>query len=89
MTLHTLETAGIVYVEEVRKIEEKILIADDVYALLQKAYRNVEGGLHFANNDELVLKTDLWHLVYITPPTNYLNHQCSDFVHNQGSFLQV
>ena len=64
MTLHTLETAGIVYVEEVRKIEEKILIADDVYALLQKAYRNVEGGLHFANNDELVLKTDLWHLIY-------------------------
>ena len=26
---------------------------------------------------------------FITPPTNNLNHQYSDFVHNQGSFLKV
>ena len=64
MTLKTLETAGIVYVEELRKIEEKIFIVDEVYALLEKAYSSVKGGLHFSGKDDLILTTDLWRLIY-------------------------
>ena len=36
MTLQTLESAGIVYIDELRKVEEKILVVDEVYWLKKR-----------------------------------------------------
>ena len=65
MNLKTLEYADIIYVEEVKKLEDKILIVDDIFAILEKAYSNIKGGLHFKNKDDLLLSTDLWRVIYM------------------------
>ena len=65
MNLKTLEFTNIVYVEEVRKIGDKILIVDDIFDILKNAYSGVTGGLHFKDKDDLLLSTDLWRIIYM------------------------
>jgi len=43
--------------ETVSTIADKNFIVDDVFTLLQEAYRNVKGGLHFENKETLLSKT--------------------------------
>jgi hypothetical protein len=52
------------YTEKIDLMSERAFLADDVFALLQSAYQNVKGGLHFASADELVQKTALWKVIY-------------------------
>ena len=44
---------------------EKSYIANEVYALLYKAYASVKGGLHFVSPDELLSKTSQWRVIYL------------------------
>jgi len=52
------------YKEEISTTLDKLFIVDEVYELLKVAYERVEGGLHFADKDDLVISTDLWRVVY-------------------------
>jgi hypothetical protein len=50
--------------ESISSTAERAFLADEVFLLLQKAYRQVIGGLHFSSADELVAKTSTWKLIY-------------------------
>lgn len=43
---------------------ERMFIVDEVFELLQNAYANVKGGLHFSSADKLLLSTNMWELIY-------------------------
>ncbi|GEM_PF-1675929 len=51
--------------ETVGSTLEKTMIVDDVFALLQKAYAQVKGGLHFPDKDTLVSSTAQWRVIYL------------------------
>lgn len=54
-TLHT---------ETVNCSAERAYLADEIFTMLQNAYQNVQGGLHFSSADELVSKTAVWKVIY-------------------------
>lgn len=54
-----------VYVEDVSRLEEKVFLVNEVFTLLKEAYRNVKGGLHFQDADELLSTTSLWRVIYL------------------------
>ncbi|MBU1668194.1 hypothetical protein KKC13_07215 [bacterium] len=54
-TLHT---------ETVTCRAERAYLADEVFTMLQNAYKNVQGGLHFSCADELVSNTAVWKVIY-------------------------
>jgi len=73
MNLKTLEYANLVHVEELRRLEDKILVVDEIFDILKRAYSSVKGGLHFKSKDDLLLSTDLWRIIYIdTEPIGVL-----------------
>jgi len=51
--------------ENITTTAEQSFLADEVFLLLQKAYSQVKGGLHFASADELVSKTSTWKVIYL------------------------
>lgn len=51
--------------EEIDFTCEKSFIVDDVFAILEDAYKNVKGGLGFKSRDELITKTSLWRVIYL------------------------
>ena len=51
-------------VERVSSNFEKVMIAQEVFNILKDAYKKVLGGLHFADINELILKTDRWDVIY-------------------------
>jgi len=50
--------------ENISTTVERAFLADEVFLLLQKAYSQVRGGLHFASADELLAKTSTWKVIY-------------------------
>lgn len=65
MNYTTLIQTGLLQSENISALSEKIFIVEDVYSILFNAYKNVEGGLHFKDKDELLLKTNLWKIIYL------------------------
>jgi hypothetical protein len=64
MNYSNLTSLGLLQTEYITSTQERVFIADDVFAILQEAYREVKGGLHFSSPDELVLKTSAWRVIY-------------------------
>ena len=64
MNYTNLTSLGLLQTEYITSTSERVFIADDVFAILQEAYREVKGGLHFSSPDELVLKTSAWRVIY-------------------------
>jgi len=50
--------------DTVSSISDKIYIVDEVFTLLQESYKDVKGGLHFKDKDELIINTDIWKVIY-------------------------
>jgi hypothetical protein len=65
MKYENLVLIGSLQTENITSTHEKSFIVDDVFTILQDAYENVTGGLHFKNKDELINTTDLWKVIYL------------------------
>lgn len=65
MKYDNLVLTGSLQYEDILSQNEKIFIVDDVFKILEDSYRNVKGGLHFTDKDELINKTDLWKIIYL------------------------
>ena len=64
MKFETLVSMESLVSENITTMFEKSFIADEVFQVLTDSYKNVKGGLHFKNVDELILKTSSWQLIY-------------------------
>jgi len=64
MKYENLILLDILHTEEISTLGEKVFLVDEVFALLQCAYAQVEGGLHFKDPDELLCKTSVWKVIY-------------------------
>jgi len=51
-------------IETITLDSEKVFIVDEVYSILENAYRDVKGGLHFQSCDDLLLNTAMWKVIY-------------------------
>jgi len=51
--------------ETICSMVDKVFIVDEVFSLLQKAYQNVKGGLHFVDKDALIHTTSQWKVIYL------------------------
>lgn len=65
MNYNNLTQLGLLQTEEIISTCEKVFIVDDVFAILNDAYKDVVGGLHFTCKDDLINKTDLWRVIYL------------------------
>jgi hypothetical protein len=52
------------HIDTINTYDAKIYIVDEVFDLLQKAYANVKGGLHFISHDDLLINTAMWKIIY-------------------------
>lgn len=50
--------------EQVSTVKSKMFIVNEVYELLLESYKDVKGGLNFINEDDLLLTTDKWTVIY-------------------------
>jgi len=64
MKYDNLVSLDMLYTDTVSATMEKSILADDVYHMLYNSYRDIPGGLHFSNEDDLVSKTDVWKIIY-------------------------
>jgi hypothetical protein len=64
MKYENLVSLEMLHSESISSMAEQSFLADEVFLLLQKAYTQVKGGLHFASADELVAKTSTWRVIY-------------------------
>jgi len=51
-------------IETITLKSEKAFIVEDVYSILEDAYKSVKGGLHFTSYDDLLLNTTMWKVIY-------------------------
>lgn len=65
MNYNNLILIGSLQTETIKSTHEKLFIVDDVFTILQDAYKNIKGGLHFKDKDELINKSDLWKVIYL------------------------
>ncbi|MBL0708247.1 MAG: hypothetical protein JJW00_04290 [Sulfurimonas sp.] len=65
MNYNNLITTGLLQNEDIISTSEKLFIVDDVFAILQDAYKNVKGGLNFEDKDHLIQNTSLWKVIYL------------------------
>lgn len=65
MKYDNLILIGSLQTENITSTHEKSFLVNDVFTILQNTYKNVQGGLHFENEDELINKTDLWKIIYL------------------------
>ena len=65
MNYNNLTQLELLQTEEISSTCEKVFIVDDVFAILEDAYKNVVGGLHFTSKDDLINTTDLWRVIYL------------------------
>jgi len=65
MRYNNLVLTGSLQQEDILSKDEKVFIVDDVFKILEDSYRDVKGGLHFADKDELINKTNLWKIIYL------------------------
>jgi len=65
MRYDNLILIGSLQTENITSTHEKSFIVDDVFTILQNAYKNIQGGLHFKDKDDLINKTDLWKIIYL------------------------
>ena len=65
MKYENLVSLEMLHSENITATVERSFLADEVFLLLQKAYSQVKGGLHFASSDELVAKTSTWKVIYL------------------------
>lgn len=64
MKYENLVLWDMLYTDTVSTSFEKAFLADEIFALLHNTYKNVKGGLHFSNPDELVTNTSVWKVIY-------------------------
>jgi hypothetical protein len=64
MKYENLISLEMLHSESITTTAEQSFLADEVFLLLQKAYSQVKGGLHFSSADELVAKTSTWKVIY-------------------------
>ena len=65
MRYNNLVLTGSLQQEDILSKDEKVFIVDDVFKILEDSYRDVKGGLHFTDKDELINKTNLWKIIYL------------------------
>ena len=65
MNYNNLVSMGILQSENISSYREKAFIVDDIFTILQDAYRDVKGGLNFKNRDDLISTTALWKVIYL------------------------
>lgn len=65
MRYENLILMGSLQTENITFAHEKLFIVDDVFTILQDTYKNIIGGLHFKNKNELINNTDLWKVIYL------------------------
>lgn len=65
MKYENLISTQLLQSEDIYATSEKSFIADDVFAILSDAYRDVKGGLNFKDVDDLIFNTSLWKVIYL------------------------
>jgi len=54
-------------IEKIKGVEfaEKVIVAEEVFEILEESYKNVKGGNLYKNSDELLLDTNDWELIWL------------------------
>lgn len=64
MKYETLLSLGLLNTEDIRTTQEKLFVATDVFNILSSSYKDVKGGLHFKDIDDLIVSTSVWKVIY-------------------------